>query len=141
MKIGILPSSKKDLPKDFVISIVKYLQNNDVEVFIDEEVKDLYSLPAIDKNTEIDIFITLGGDGTLLHFVGKYADREKAVFTAINFGSLGFMADIRIEEFEGYLKDLIDRKWNAEERIMLDAISPSKKSISLLTISSFTAVE
>jgi NAD+ kinase len=127
MKIGICPSSKKDIPRDFVHSFILYLQKHNVQVFIDEEVKQSYLLPVIEETTDIDIFITLGGDGTLLHFVSKYIEREKALFTAVNFGSLGFMADIQMEEFEGYLKDLIEKKWNVEERIMLDAISPSKK--------------
>jgi NAD+ kinase len=127
MKIGICPSSKKDLPKDFVLCFISYLQKNNIPVFIDIESKQEYNLPIIEEKTDIDIFITFGGDGTLLHFVSKYIDREKAVFTAVNFGSLGFMADIQMEEFEGYLKDLILKKWTVENRIMLDAISPSNK--------------
>lgn len=127
MKIGICPSSKKAPAKNFVFPIMEYLHKQNIEVFIDDEVKEHFPLPTIDKSTQIDLFITLGGDGTLLYFVSKYKDRENAIFTAINFGSLGFMADIRIEEFEGYLFDLIEKKWQVQERIMLNAISPKKK--------------
>ena len=127
MKIGICPSSKKAPAKNFVLPIVEYLHKNNMEVFLDDEMKDDFQLPLITKDTPIDIFITLGGDGTLLYFVSKYIERKDAVFTAINFGSLGFMADIRIEEFEGYLNDLINKKWEAKERVMIDAISPLKK--------------
>jgi NAD+ kinase len=127
MKIGICPSSIKAPAKNFVLPIADYLLRNNVEVFIDDGVKEHFTLPLITDTVEIDIFITLGGDGTLLHFVSKYKDREDAVFTAINFGSLGFMADIRIEEFEGYLDDLIQKKWKVEKRVMIDAISPKGK--------------
>ena len=127
MKIGICPSSVKAPAKNFVLPIMEYLHRNDIEVFIDDEVKDHFNLPLIQDTDDIDLFITLGGDGTLLYFVSKYRERKESVFTAINFGSLGFMADIRIEEFEGYLDDLIDKKWEAKERVMIDAISPAGK--------------
>lgn len=124
MKIGICPSSKKAPAKNFVLPIVDYLHRNNLEVFIDEEIKEHFSLPVIEDSTPIDLFITLGGDGTLLYFVSKYKDRNNAVFTAINFGSLGFMADIRIEEFEGYLDDIINKRFEAKNRVMIDSISP-----------------
>lgn len=125
MKIGICPSSKKAPAKNFVIPIVEYLHRNNVEVFIDEEVKDHFTLPLIEKTTQIDLFITLGGDGTLLYFVDKYSYRDSPKFTAINFGSLGFMADIRIEEFEGYLSDIVRKNWKSHDRLMIEAISSS----------------
>lgn len=128
MKIGLCPSYKKAPAKNFVLPIVEYLQEKNIEVFLDEEMKDIFQLPVITKETPIDIFITLGGDGTLLYFVSKYIDHKDAVFTAINFGSLGFMADIRIEEFEVYLDDLIQNKWEAKSRVMIDATSPSGRN-------------
>ncbi|MCH9811916.1 NAD(+)/NADH kinase [bacterium] len=128
MKIGLCPSYKKAPAKNFVLPIVDYLHQKNMEVFLDEEMKDDFQLPLITKDTPIDIFITLGGDGTLLYFVSKYIDRKDAVFTAINFGSLGFMADIRIEEFEGYLDDLVEKKWEAKERVMIDATSPEGRN-------------
>ncbi|MCH9621356.1 MAG: NAD kinase [Chlamydiia bacterium] len=126
MKIGICPSSKKIPAKNFVFPIMDYLHKNNIEVFIDDELKDNFSLPVIEDSSEIDIFITLGGDGTLLYFMNKYANHKNALFTAVNFGSLGFMADIRIEEFEGYLNDLINKRYEVHKRVMVDAISPAK---------------
>ncbi len=124
MKIGICPSRDKAPAKNFVYPIMEHLHRHNVEVFIDDEVKGVFPLPLIEKDTEIDLFITLGGDGTLLYFASKYKDHKDPTFTAINFGSLGFMADIRIEEFEVYLDDIISGRWKTHHRIMLDALSP-----------------
>ncbi len=128
MRIGICPSYDKIPAKNFVFPIMEHLHRHNVEVFIDDEVKGLFPLPLIEKDTQIDLFITLGGDGTLLYFVSKYKNHKNALFTAINFGSLGFMADIRIEEFEGYLDDIISGKWKIHNRIMLDAVSPDGRT-------------
>lgn len=124
MKIGICPSSVKAPAKNFVHPIMEHLHRYDIEVFVDDELKDSFPLPVITVDTEIDLFITLGGDGTLLYFVSKYSHRKNAVFTAINFGSLGFMADIRIEDFESYLDDIIQGHWKVQKRVMIDAIAP-----------------
>jgi NAD+ kinase len=132
MKIGICPSYDKAPAKNFVFPIMEYLHRNNVEVFIDDEVKELFPLPLIDKNTPIDIFITLGGDGTLLYFANKYKHHNNPVFTAINFGSLGFMADIRIEEFHGYLDDLIQGSYTVDQRIILEALSPVERKYSAI---------
>ena len=127
MKIGICPSYDKAPAKNFVYPIMEHLHRHNVEVFIDDEVRNVFPLPLIKKDTEIDLFITLGGDGTLLYFASKYKDHRNPIFTAINFGSLGFMADIRIEEFEGYLDALISGNWKVHNRIMLESIAPNQR--------------
>lgn len=130
MKIGICPSSKKAPAKNFVFPIMEYLHKHNIEVYIDDMFSAQFPLPVITDDVKIDIFITLGGDGTLLYFLNKYASRTEALFTAINFGSLGFMADINIEEFEKYLKDIVENRYQVNKRIMIDAKLPCGKVLS-----------
>lgn len=127
MKIGLCPSSKKAPAKNFVHPIVEYLHKHNIEVYIDDELKNSYPLPVIADDSRIDLFITLGGDGTLLYFADKYSHHTNAFFTAINFGSLGFMADILIEDYQSYLDQIINGKWESSERIMLKISCPDGK--------------
>ena len=85
--------------------------------------------------TPIDIYITLGGDGTLLAFKQKYSQNESALFTSVNLGSLGFMADVRMEDFELYLSDLIRGDYSVDERIMLEGTLPTGETF--LSINEF----
>ena len=122
--IGICPSSIKTLAPQFVKPIADIFAKNGFNVYIDSDYKGLSELPLMDTSTPIDIYITLGGDGTLLAFKQKYSQNEEALFTSVNLGSLGFMADVRMEDFELYLSDLIHGDYSIDERIMLEGISP-----------------
>ena len=95
-------------------------------MFIDEEAENSFSLPVINQKEKIDIYMSLGGDGTLLYYVSKYNHIEDSKFTAINFGHLGFMADIQMEEFNNYIQDIKNGKWKVDERIVLQCITPHK---------------
>ena len=126
MKIGICPSSKKTLDKKSIEHIISSLRSHQIDVFIDEEAGEYFSLPIINEEEKIDIYMSLGGDGTLLYYISKYNHIEDSKFTAINFGHLGFMADIQMEEFDNYIEDIKNGKWRVDERIVLECITPDK---------------
>lgn len=123
--IGICPSASKPLAQQFIEPIAETFAKHGFTPYIDSDYKGKCDLPRMTPSTPIDIYITLGGDGTLLAFKQKYARNEKALFTSVNLGSLGFMADVRMEDFEIYLSDLIQGDYSIEERIMLEGKAPS----------------
>ena len=123
--IGICPSSSKALAPQFVKPIADIFHESGFTVFVDEDYKGISDLPRMNTETPIDIYITLGGDGTLLAFKQKYASNETALFTSVNLGSLGFMADVRMEDFRLYLQDLIEGNYTVDERIMIEITSSS----------------
>ena len=127
MKVGIAPSATKKESQQYVTPIAKFLQAEGIEVFIDGDSNDSHNLQVIDKSTPLDVLITLGGDGTLLYYRKKYHYIKNLVFTAVNLGSLGFMADVPVDDIETYLKDLREGKYTVDERIMLKGITPQKK--------------
>ncbi len=123
--IGICPSASKPNAANFIKPIAEIFSKRGLNVYIDGDYKGESHLKRMTVQTAIDIYITLGGDGTLLAYKQKYADNEKALFTSVNLGNLGFMADVRIEDFEHYLKDLIEGDYSVDERIMLEGRAPS----------------
>lgn len=128
MKIGLAPSATKPESLNYIERIANYLKARNVEVFIDDDCKQTFGLPLIDKNTHIDIMITMGGDGTLLYYREKYAHLPKLIYTAVNLGGLGFMADVRVDDIETYLQDLIEKKYTVEERLMIEGKSPDNQT-------------
>jgi NAD+ kinase len=70
----------------------------------------------------VDMIIVLGGDGTLLSAARLVADSRKNVpIFGVNLGSLGFMAEVPLDELYGNLEKALAGKLRADERMMLFA--------------------
>lgn len=80
---------------------------------------------SADMDTSIDCMISLGGDGTLLDTVTHVKDTGIPVL-GINYGRLGFLANIGKEDIETAIEALVNRKYVLDKRtlIHLDANVP-----------------
>ena len=78
-----------------------------------------------EMNTDIDCMISLGGDGTLLDTVTLVKDSGIPVL-GVNYGRLGFLANIGKEDLHSALDALANRKYVLDKRtlIHLDANIP-----------------
>ena len=72
---------------------------------------------------QVDFFIALGGDGTLLRLVRDLRGKMKPVM-GINFGSLGFLTGFGGPSFDEAAKALASGDYRLEERTMLEACVP-----------------
>jgi NAD+ kinase len=71
---------------------------------------------------EVDLVIVLGGDGTLLAMAARIAKAERDVpILGVNFGSLGFLTEIRIAELTSSLEQVLKGTATFDERAMLVA--------------------
>jgi NAD+ kinase len=71
-----------------------------------------------DLNEEIDFFISLGGDGTLLDTVTLVRNKRIPV-VGINFGRLGFLAGIGRDEMTTAIKALARRSYIIDRRTLI----------------------
>jgi NAD+ kinase len=80
---------------------------------------------SADMDTSIDCMISLGGDGTLLDTVTLVKDSGIPVL-GVNYGRLGFLANIGKEDLETAIEALVNRKYVLDKRtlIHLDANVP-----------------
>lgn len=71
---------------------------------------------------EVDLVIVLGGDGTLLAMAARIAQSGRDIpILGVNFGSLGFLTEIRIDELIPSLEDVLEGTAAFDERAMLAA--------------------
>ncbi len=78
---------------------------------------DRAEIPAL-----VDMLIVLGGDGTLLSAARHVADAHTDVpIFGVNLGSLGFMAEVSLDELYGNLEKAMAGKLETEDRMMLSA--------------------
>src|SRR5882672_7462718 len=70
----------------------------------------------------VDLIIVLGGDGTLLAMANRTAQAGRDIpILGVNFGSLGFLTEIRIDELFPSLEAIVDGTATYDERLMLEA--------------------
>ena len=72
-----------------------------------------FSLEEINKKA--DIVASVGGDGTIIRALNVV---EKPIF-AINSGGMGFLAEVESKYAIGGLKQVIEGRYNVEERSKL----------------------
>ncbi|GAC1438371.1 MAG: NAD(+)/NADH kinase [Thermoanaerobaculia bacterium] len=66
-----------------------------------------------------DLLITFGGDGTLLS-VARHAPDHVPIL-GVNMGTLGFLTEIRVEEFPAVLERVLDGNYIVEPRVTFNA--------------------
>ncbi len=78
-----------------------------------------------DALKNLDFFISLGGDGTLLESI-TYVGKQEVPVLGINTGRLGFLATISREETEQALDNLFKGNFSIDERTVLKLVSDPK---------------
>jgi NAD+ kinase len=68
----------------------------------------------------VDLIIVLGGDGTMIATARMVGDREVPVL-GINYGSLGYLAEFRMEEMFPALASILEGNYQLDSRVMLAA--------------------
>ncbi len=116
---------KPDAPELFSIynSIKEQFEAHNIKVFlVDYSANmfgDLEGLSFSDLCEKSDFLVSLGGDGTLLSLVRNSYGFHKPV-VGINAGTLGFLADVRIEEVDTFLDNLLIGNYRIDDRMMID---------------------
>ena len=137
MKIAIYSRGLEEDQHKEISALLKELVRHDVEpVFYQDFFNKFYS--AVDFKTKystfnssgdlddsIDCIISLGGDGTLLDTVTLVRDKGTPVL-GINYGRLGFLANIGKNELNTAVEALVNRTYVIDKRtlIHLDANIP-----------------
>lgn len=67
-----------------------------------------------------DLIVVLGGDGTMISTARLVGDADVLVL-GINYGSLGYLTDFRIEEMFPALELIVAGEYEVDRRVMLDA--------------------
>lgn len=120
MQIALFPNMIKKPSREIAGNIVNFLKERNAEVYAEDSVaKEIQSRALSEIPPEnIDYLISLGGDGTILRLIHRHPELN-APLMAINFGGLGFMADIQIGDIYKSLEDLLNQKISIQERMMM----------------------
>jgi len=105
-----------------------WLERRGIEVLFDEQTAALVRRPAgsgVPKDElprRVDLIVVLGGDGTLLGMADRIAKADADVpIMGVNFGSLGFLTEIPLEDLYPALENVLDGSAHVDRRLMLRA--------------------
>ncbi|MDP2175394.1 MAG: NAD kinase [Bacteroidota bacterium] len=161
MKIGLYAkvintSSQKQL----VENIIEFLKTEGVEVFLHQNISDLFNgkfkckefETILKSNLDIDFLVTVGGDGTILDTI-EITGNSKTPVIGINTGRLGFLANVNTDAFKIAFKDLANGNFTLDKRALLqlesnvdlfgfnyalnDFVLHKKESSSMITVHAF----
>jgi len=138
--VGLIVNYKKEKTRETTCRIIDWLNSKKLKVCIEgnmgEEIgKKELNCPTEKFLKEVDLIISLGGDGTLLRAARLAAAEDIPVF-GVNLGGLGFLTQISIDDLEKSLEKLYQGRYFLDKRMMLSCTVKRKEE----EIKKFTAL-
>lgn len=128
MRIGIAVKPGLVAARDTLLDLEAWLRDRGVDAVWSTEAGKLFasgSRTTADRTempAEADLFVVLGGDGTLLAMAKAIAESGHDIpILAVNFGSLGFLTEITRPELHQALETVIAGRASYDLRMMLRA--------------------
>ena len=129
MKVGIIANVTKENVFEIISSFIGKLKANGIEFYLSDSLLSQKSLLKFkvaqnlflsDKKLcqKSDMVISIGGDGTMLAtaFTAQYYDKP---VLGLNFGKLGFLAEVNINQIDSFIKEIKKGNYVIEERMII----------------------
>ncbi len=128
-RVGVVTKRGLAGASEHLSSLERWLRERGVETVFEADIaaiagKDSRAhAPSRDELPhDVDLVIVLGGDGTLLSMATRIAQAERDIpILGVNFGSLGFLTEVRIDELYPTLDSVVNGTAEYHERAMLVA--------------------
>jgi NAD+ kinase len=128
-RVGIVAKRGLRAAADHLERLASWLRERDIDAVFETETAALAGSGAAKKShsrdeipRHVDLIVIMGGDGTLLSMATRIAEAGMEVpILGVNFGSLGFLTEIRIDELYPALQSVMDGTATIDQRGMLAA--------------------
>src|SRR6266446_3020651 len=123
LRLGIYAHWRRPGAETSLKALLYELRQHGVDFLLEENAARLVGQsgqPLDELFSSVDLFVALGGDGTLLRLVRDLRGKTKPVM-GINFGSLGFLTCFGGPEYAVAAKALATGHYRVDERTLLEA--------------------
>ena len=135
MKIAIYGRQFNDTALPYIQQVFDNLVQHQAQIYVHRTleghlagriVTPAYNIlePGTDLKGLIDVFLTIGGDGTLLDMVTLIRDSGIPVI-GINFGRLGFLASVNKNDIAAAIYAVVNKQFTLDSRELLNIESES----------------
>ena len=130
MKICLYGQYYSEDSGDRIVTLLEELEGHKVDLYIEKDylslIKSMFNLKQeyktftsfSDLDESFDIFISVGGDGTMLRSI-IYVRHLNIPILGINTGRLGFLATVQKDEIKDAVKEIINKEYDVVERSLL----------------------
>lgn len=135
MKVGVFGSEYQTDKQQVIKNVFDKLDTLKMEIYIESGfysfLTDIlgYDPPVngllLDETYQLDIALSIGGDGTLLHTAAKIG-KQNIPILGINTGRLGFLADVGGNEINETLDEISHGHYKVEERTLLRLVTEDR---------------
>ena len=124
-KVTIIHKAGKGPAAQFGLEVTQWFKERDMEVHLLENPSYLArqsgpQLPPLDIPVDSLAVVVLGGDGTLLS-VARHIRDSSIPILGVNIGGMGFLTEVSIEECFSFFEDILEQRFEVEERMRLQA--------------------
>ena len=128
-RVGLIAKHHLDAAAGVLAELAGWLEARDVHAVFEADTAALVGLPPgrptvsrDDLPKACDLVLVLGGDGTFIGMAGRIARCGADVpILGVNFGSLGFLTEVTLDELYDSLQSVLDGHAHLETRMMLRA--------------------
>jgi NAD+ kinase len=135
-RVGLVAKQRVDAAASVLVELAGWLRARGLEPVFETYAAQL---AGVTGGTEIvskeelpsacDLIVLLGGDGTLIGMARRVARAGADVpIAGVNFGSLGFLTEITLDDLYPSLEGVLDGTAPIEERMMLHAKSAAARA-------------
>ncbi len=123
--VGLVINYEKKNARETAARLIDWLEAKNIRVYVEGgsgklgEKEDLSGCLTEKSLKEVNLLISLGGDGTLLRAARLAAAADIPVL-GVNLGGLGFLTQIGTENLEKSLTRLEEEEYFLDQRMMLD---------------------
>ncbi|MEW5978020.1 MAG: NAD(+)/NADH kinase [Acidobacteriota bacterium] len=123
-RVGIVTKPQLGTHSKVLRDLMAWFADRNIEVLLDHEsaanLGDATgSIDRLDLPSQCDLVVLLGGDGTFLS-LARAVGSENVIILPVNFGSLGFLTEITLEETFGMLDIILQGKARTQKRMMIE---------------------
>ncbi|MBN1633299.1 MAG: NAD(+)/NADH kinase [Ignavibacteria bacterium] len=139
MRYGITGNINKKNIRPVLNSLINYFQNKGINFAVDKNLiklinKDYKKIAVLIFKkliSDINILISLGGDGTFLNTVRLLGKKQIPVL-GLNLGALGFMAEVSPEEIENFISDIENGNYKVIDLCVIQSKSKNGKVLNAI---------
>lgn len=127
-RVGIVAKEGLSAAAPHLAAVLQWLETRGIQGILETETAEMAGLgdaPTLSRDalvSQVDLLLVLGGDGTLLGMAARVGAAGRTIpILGVNFGRLGFLTEVTLDELHESLDAVIAGTAKVHERRLLQA--------------------
>jgi NAD+ kinase len=131
-RIGVISGQEAGMLED-ARSVIETLKNSKADFVVDEKIAEtLGTKGSSPRKMDVDVLAIVGSDRFLLKTLLELGQDDIPILPIASKGQPDFLFDVLVTNFDSVIEDLLEKRWNHEEKKRLVAEISGKETPPLL---------